>query len=259
MPAPAGSPGYQPLEHRQGGEADGVAAAPPAAGRRRPRPAAPPGRAAAATTGDRKVIVGAPGTSAAVAAAALTADEPGQVDDPVAVGAQDEVLGTGGADGLRDRGAVVRAARLGVLLPQPGERGPHLAPVTGLGVDQDHRADVGQRELARVDHLDHEHVVPGGQPAQRRPPRRTAARTARRARRSRTRPPGPPAGGGGRRAAAIASARPDAGPGHVRGGGLRTRARQRPDGSAPRRQRRRPGDPVADGGGPHPAGCPARR
>ena len=73
--------------------------------------------------------------------------------------------------------------------------GPHLAPPAGLRVDQRDQADVRQLQLTRVGHLDGQHLVPDGEPAQRRAPRARACRGRRAGRRGSRRPPRPgPAG-----------------------------------------------------------------
>ena len=86
-------------------------------------------------------------------------DEADDVEEPVAVGAQHEV---------RDRGAAQRRGRsppAGRWLPPRSARrtlvarGLHLDAAPGLGVDEGEEPDGRQLELARVEHLDREHLV----------------------------------------------------------------------------------------------------
>ena len=102
----------------------------PAARRRRPRRA--PGRTASSHHGDRKRIIG---WSPSVRACRCGRDEPHDVEQPVAVGAQPQVRGPGGPDGAGDRGALGRGRRR-VALPQPAVAGLHLVHRAGLRVDE---------------------------------------------------------------------------------------------------------------------------
>ena len=94
-------------------------------------------------------------------------DEADDVVDPVAVGAQLQVPGAG----VPQRGR--RSAR---AAPAPRRRsrcrtlavgGLHLELTSGLGVDEGDQPGRGQLQLARVEHLDAEQLVPVGERAQR--------------------------------------------------------------------------------------------
>jgi hypothetical protein len=88
------------------------------------------------------------------------------VGDPVAVGAQRQVRGAGRRIARGD-GACWRRAAAGVPLAQPAAGRRHLAAAAGLRVDQGEQPDVRQLVLARVADLHGEHLMPGGEPAQR--------------------------------------------------------------------------------------------
>ena len=96
---------------------------------------------------------------------------PDDVRAPVPVGAQRQVGGAGPA-----QRAAYLVALLGggvrVPLAQGRVAGPHLAVPAALRVDERDQPDVRQFQLARVGHLDREHLVPYRQAAQRRGPRR---------------------------------------------------------------------------------------
>ena len=104
-----------------------------------------------------------PGRDAAAFLAA--ADEADDVEEPVPVRAQHQVVASRGPDPPGDVLALV-AGGGGVALPQvPG--GVDLALGAGLGIDQLDHADVGQGQLPGVDDLDGEDLVARGQAPQR--------------------------------------------------------------------------------------------
>jgi len=84
----------------------------------------------------------------------------------VAVSAQQQVVCACGANGARDVTALP-CGRLRVPRPQLAAPGLHLAPPTGLGIDEREHADRRQLELARVDHLDRKDLVASAEAAQR--------------------------------------------------------------------------------------------
>ena len=92
-------------------------------------------------------------------------DEADDVGDPVPVGAQRHQRCPAAADGAGHFGAVGRG-RLGEVVTQLRVDG-ELAGDAGFGVLQDDVADVGQLDVAGVEHLDAEHLVPGRDRAQR--------------------------------------------------------------------------------------------
>src|SRR4051812_33733349 len=98
-----------------------------------------------------------------VDALAAQNDVADEIAQPVRVGAQDEVFGTGRTDAVGNSGALFGGGG-GVTLTKLGVGRLHLAHVTGFGVDEVQQSDIGELELARIDDLDGEHVVAGGQP-----------------------------------------------------------------------------------------------
>src|SRR5256885_676893 len=67
---------------------------------------APPGQGSIRWDVSRAAPLGLGGSGGAAGGSALPEGEGGDVGDPVAVGAQDEVVGAGPADGLGDGGAL---------------------------------------------------------------------------------------------------------------------------------------------------------
>ena len=133
-------------------------------------------------------------------------DEAGQVDEPVAVGAQHEVRGAATADGGGDGGALGG----GGFRVAPAQDGPgwcrrmRARPVSGSTSVE--TPDVGQLELTGVDDLDGQDLVAVGQGRAAGGPTRSA-----RGRGSRTAPRPCPAGGWSdrwRRSAAVRSTGP---------------------------------------------------
>src|SRR5688572_20570694 len=117
------------------------------------RPAPPPRGAAAANA--------PPGTSRnAPLAPSAPRHKADDVEEPVAIGAQHQVVGTGVAERSGDAGAL-RSRGVGVAAAQALVRRLDLQTRTGLGVDEVEHAYVGQLELAWIDHLDAEHLVAG--------------------------------------------------------------------------------------------------
>src|SRR5690606_12407876 len=96
--------------------------------------------------------------------AALAEGEPGDVGDPVPVGAKDEVVGSGAAQGVAGAGAL-RGGGRGVAFADAAAE-DDLVDGSGLGVGHLDEADVGEVEFAGVDDLDGEHLVAGGEAAQ---------------------------------------------------------------------------------------------
>ena len=106
------------------------------------------------------------GCRALTAAGAATSrtpagDELDDVDEPVAIGAEHEMLGTRGADRTGDR-VLALPGRGFVTIPQRRGIGLHVEPAAGLGVDERRDPDRGQGELARIDGLDRD--APDGSP-----------------------------------------------------------------------------------------------
>ena len=92
-------------------------------------------------------------------------DEAREVAHPVPPGADRQVLGPAGADGRGDGGPVSRRG-VRIAAAQPAVGGPDVPLPSGFGIDQHHRAHIGQRELTRIHHLDGDDIVAGGQMAQ---------------------------------------------------------------------------------------------
>jgi len=96
---------------------------------------------------------------------AASAYEARKVGDPVLVGPYHQVRGPAAADGGRGLGSVPLSGPPVRLTQWCG--GGDLPLTSRLRIGQGEHPDLGQCELARVDDLDDDHVVPSRHPSQR--------------------------------------------------------------------------------------------
>ena len=99
-----------------------------------------------------------PSSGSGEAALAPPGDEANEIDDPVAVRAQHEMIGAGGGDRAGDRGTL-RGCGGRIALAQLPIMSVDVTAPACLGVGDLKQADVRERELARVDDFDRDDVV----------------------------------------------------------------------------------------------------
>ena len=104
--------------------------------------------------------VGHQRASAAVRRSRRRAEKRAERDNPVVVGLDSEMVGTRAGDVAGDVGAALGRALREPVADACVARVDDAAGAA-LGVDERQVADVGERELAAVEHLDGDHVVPG--------------------------------------------------------------------------------------------------